>query len=390
MTCEDGYISTYFDISQCEPRSIAYQSGDEQFRGIYENGLDPYMELAKLTWPDLYKSLPKDKFKEEWRSTAKQSLISICYNRGVESLAAGMEVSVETVKNVKKAMFDNWKEVDNLRRSMLQFAKFTGRCHTYLGDRLDCDKGRYFTTAVNYPNQGNSACILMEGFCNALRQIQKEGYEIYSETVIHDSNTNMIRIENLPEIDLIYRRYFRKYVREKFGADYKYDLDLLHNFADHSSWSMDIEKHEATISGTIEDVDYIWKHMSAKRDVTLISEEVDESDYNQFDDFIKRAMWRPHVVCSLPEFNPKGYKTIVFKINDKIKGEELVNEPVGEKSYFEHIKTWREHPIDYKLFNITKKEDIDEIEKENQAIGVKDNPLKVYPCEIADRIREAI
>ncbi len=48
---QKGYVGSYFDISQAEPRSICYISRDPDFMELYDSGKDAYMELAKIAFP---------------------------------------------------------------------------------------------------------------------------------------------------------------------------------------------------------------------------------------------------------------------------------------------------------------------------------------------------
>lgn len=367
---EDGYISTYFDISQAEPRSVAYFSEDKSFVESYETGQDPYMVLANITWPE---EADQEYFRDYYRPVAKQSLIAKIYGRGDAGLAEMCGVSVDTIERMGKALFSNWKDVARMRDHKMLYMQETGMAETYLGDRLHGDKDRYFTTAVNYPTQGNSACILIEGFVNSIINIRNRGYEIYPQTVIHDSSTNKIRIENLPEIDLCYRRYFRKYIKEKYGVNYEFDLDIMRNFRDKLSYNLDIKTHRITLSGNKDDVDYIMKHMQLHRKIIIESDEVVDNDVDNFTKFMEVPFYRPHVVCGLDEFNCKQKRSIVFIIDEPIIGEELVDEPLGEEYYFDKVCKWYENPVPNH-------------EESERELGIIYNPNKVNPTKLANEI----
>lgn len=71
----DDYLKCYFDVSQLEPRSIAYFSEDKAFRDdIYNANLDAYIQLGGLAYPEemrkLYEKAGYSEYNEstgEWK-----------------------------------------------------------------------------------------------------------------------------------------------------------------------------------------------------------------------------------------------------------------------------------------------------------------------------------
>ena len=69
----DNYLKCYFDVSQLEPRSIAFASEDPEFRDkIYLSKKDAYIELGGITFPEEFTKIYKecgftfDEEKKEW------------------------------------------------------------------------------------------------------------------------------------------------------------------------------------------------------------------------------------------------------------------------------------------------------------------------------------
>ena len=103
----------------------------------------------------------------------------------------------------------------------------------------------------------------------AIRQV---GIELHPKLVIHDSNQNEIWVEDLFYVDLAYRRFFRQYIRETFGVDFKYDLELLRTFRDHVVYGMDYETGIMTLNGSLDDCKYFEKYLTKKWNMELIEE----------------------------------------------------------------------------------------------------------------------
>lgn len=383
LIVEPGRIKTYFDVSQMEPRSICYISNDPVFKDIYDSGKDAYMELAKITWPD-HANDPD--FKAKYRTIAKTCMISSIYGQGDAGLAARAGVTTERVTEMKKAMFGTWKEVDRLRQHKLHYLETTGEIETFLGDRLRGDKEDAFTTAVNYGNQGNASVVANEGFELSVMNIRALNIDVSVESVIHDSNQNNLPIVDLFEADICYRNFFRKYINEKYGIDFKYDLDIMYNSCEHMSYSLDVDTLEGKISGPKKSVDYVFTYLK-EPDITIISDEVEENpDKGMVDpigEFIKNPTGgpraKPHYICDYEEFLNPYIRTVKFKVNRKIRNIDTAKRPLGVPSYFNRVKRWSEHLIPgFK--------DNEEKNANGKSLGICDAPNKIYPVDIANKI----
>lgn len=403
LDVDEGRIKTYFDVSQMEPRSLAYICEDANFKGAYEEGKDAYMELAKVTWAKDYAAHNYDDayIKEAYRPIAKTCLISKIYGRGNAGLAETAEVPIERVAEMEKALFNNWKDVAKYRTHKMNYLIATGEVETYLGDRLTGYPDSAYTTAVNWCNQGNTAIIANEDFENAILAIRNMGIEIWAESIVHDSNTNDIPINKLFECDFAYRRYFRMYCLEKYGIDFKYDLDISKDSCNNMSYKLKLQwvdeagnKYLATnvsnrqlprpegwnsnwkldkvgtISGNKEDVDYVMSHLDG---ITIINDEIKDQHSDPLMDFLNYSSIRSHLFCDLPEFVHKYSRKVTFHVDRYVEGEELFGLPLNEPYYFDVVKKWKEHVVP----------GLDDIDN---SLEIKDNPNKVYPVEIMNKI----
>lgn len=358
-----------------EPRSVCYISRDPVFMDIYNSGKDAYMELAKITWPE--KSGEPD-FKANYRRIAKVCMISSIYGQGDKGLAIRAGVPKERVTEMKKAMFGTWKEVNKYRIHKINHLTKTGRIETYLGDRISADVDKAVTKGVNYCHQGNTSVIATEAFENAIIHIRELLIDLCVECICHDSNTNNFPIWDLFECDLCYQRYFRQYTNEKYGVDFKYDLDIAVDSCNNMKYSVDWKTREGCISGNKEAVDYVFQYLK-EPDITILEDEVKDQHSDPLGDFLKKPYDRSHHICTYPEFLHPQSRCVKFRVNRKVRGEELIGTPTGTFNYFDIVKRWDEHLV-------PGDRDGQECDEKGVSLGIKDNPNKIYPVEIMDRI----
>ncbi len=275
---------------------------------------------------------------------------------------------------MESALFGQWKRVGDYRQHKLAYLEQTGLIETYLGDRIQAEKDKAYTIAVNYGNQGNTAVVANEAFQNAIMEIRKLGIPVFAECIVHDSNTNNLPLEYLYEADLCYQRYFRQFIREKYGIDFKYDLDLGRDSCNNMSYHLDMETRICKISGIREDVDYVMSYLG-KQDITMIKDEIKDIWKDPLDNFFKDSNDRSHMICDLPDFQHHESRSVEFRVNRYIKGEETYGKPIGVPYYFDKVKKWYEHETP----GLNGLED-----------GIVDNPNKIYPVEEMDKLMKSL
>ena len=134
----------------------------------------------------------------------------------------------------------------------------------------------------------------------AIRQV---GLELHPKSVIHDSNQNEIWIKDLFYIDLAYQRFYRRFIKETYGVDFKYDLELLRTFRDHTVYKMDYQTGIMTLNGSLRDCEYFEKYLLRKWDMSLVNvgdmKEASEDLYLDYSNSLDNSK-RGHQYCMDP------------------------------------------------------------------------------------------
>ena len=143
------------------------------------------------------------------------------------------------------------------------------------------------------------------GFMNMDYAIRELGIDLHPKSVIHDSNQNEIWIKDLPYVLRAYKRFFRTFLKEVYGVDFKYDLELLRTFRDHTVVAMDYETGIFEFEeGPLDDILYYEKYLTKFWNMELIeegsqkpaSEDIIEGYCNLLD-----MGKKPHLYCMDPE-----------------------------------------------------------------------------------------
>ena len=133
----------------------------------------------------------------------------------------------------------------------------------------------------------------------AIRQL---GLYIRPLSVIHDSNQNKIKVVDLFYVAKAYYHFFREYEKDYIGVDFKYDLELMRNFRDHTTFNMDWEESIMELEGPEDDLNYYAGELSKKWELELIqeSERVEQPSDDLYSDYSKDFHKRSHQYCMHP------------------------------------------------------------------------------------------
>jgi len=231
----------------------------------YNQGKDIYMELGHSYRPDL----DDETLRKKYRGKMKTLVLAIHYGMAVETLSHNLDMTFEDTKELVNAYYTRYSSAKKFIDEAKKFCKENGEIKTIFGDKLYADPRDYATAGINYVLQ-NSASVLMQfGFNNMDIAIRQLGLEIHPKSVIHDSNQNEIWIKDLFYVDMAYKRFFRQYIKETFGVDFKYDLELLKTFRDHTVYEMDYDTGIMTLKGPLSDCQYFEKYLLQRWNMTL-------------------------------------------------------------------------------------------------------------------------
>jgi hypothetical protein len=248
------------------------------------------------------------------------------------TLAMNIGKNIEEAHHLREVFLGAFKEVSQMIEDKVNFCKRTGYIDSVLGDKIKGDIERASRTGINYVCQNSASVILGAGFYNIAKNARRLGYQCGAESYIHDSITNLIDVKDLLKMDLLYSKYFRKWCKQKFGIDYKYDLDLGVNFKDKFHYKFDLKEMTVELDGKVQDVNYVIKYLEPeygiKEYIPILDKkgEVEDEYYtegfdndptakNIMDNWLNFTHWRQHLYIDDKEFDNRECRHVKFKID---------------------------------------------------------------------------
>jgi len=271
---KDGYLGSYFDISQAEPRSIAYLSNDPIFVELYESGKDAYRELAKMSYPE---HADDKAYIDGARVNCKGIILSGIYGQSIRTLSERIGVPYEEGNHIWQSFIGKMLKVEEYRQAAFDYVMKYGQIQTVLGDRIVANKARAYTSCMNHKIQNFTAVILAYGFYNAIRYAIHYGIDATVKGVIHDACINEFPINKVIHMYLTCEKHFRNHVKQHFIPDYKYDFDLFTDYFFHIPFKYDNDTRIMKVDLWRNEVDYFFDHFSSGYHFKII----DRKDYTK-------------------------------------------------------------------------------------------------------------
>lgn len=292
VTTPPGYLLSYFDISGMEVRSMAYLANDEFLLNCYDKGIDPYIELGKMIWPD------KDStFWYANRPDLKGNLLGSLYGMGSETMGARTDKSPEEAQELLDKMFTNMKGAKKFIEEYGEYPhKNGGRIKTILGDKLevtDEPTDRWSRLGCNLVIQGGSAVVMAYGFENIIQDSydHPEGPIIRPMNVVHDSSQNYFQSKYIFDIHEHYHQRLTEFLWEKVKIKYEFDTLVGVNYFDMAEVKV-LTKNSIQLKGSytaltklchklkVDDVYFIIESIKSKKnEVELLNEGIISTDF---------------------------------------------------------------------------------------------------------------
>jgi hypothetical protein len=146
VTTPPGFLMSYFDISGAEIRTISFMSQDDFMMDNYHKGLDPYITMARMTFPHddpEYASMSDEEYEDflkSWRGSFKQVLLGSLYGMGPDKMADIAEITPEQCEMVQNKL---WSLAPKLKRFIEEKSTWAeehpGYVQSALGDVLELD-----------------------------------------------------------------------------------------------------------------------------------------------------------------------------------------------------------------------------------------------------------
>lgn len=126
----EGKVLIGKDLSQIEPRMLAYMSGDKDFQSPYLNKIDLYSTLASKVF-----NLPIEKCGDgtKYRKMLKTGLLATMYGTSTYTLSKQLGISVEEAEQFIQDFLSNYPITRDYMQSIKDFVDKNGYVETYLG-----------------------------------------------------------------------------------------------------------------------------------------------------------------------------------------------------------------------------------------------------------------
>ena len=129
------------DYSGQEPRIVAHLTGDSVMIQAYKDKKDFYAYLASVAYKRQYEKCLEGyiengkKVGKEIRDTSKKCFLGVCYGMGVNHLASGLNVDVETAQDALNKIYKACPGLLMLKQESIEFGRNYGYVETLWGRR---------------------------------------------------------------------------------------------------------------------------------------------------------------------------------------------------------------------------------------------------------------
>jgi hypothetical protein len=251
ITTPPGFLLSYFDISGAEIRTISFMSKDPFMIDCYEKGLDPYITMARFTYPESeydpskHDDMDYEDYLRSWRGAFKSILLGLLYGMGIETLANNAEIDVETAEQVT---VDLWERCPVLKQFVEEKSQWAldhiGYVQSALGDVLEMDEGdgedRAARLGINQFIQNYASVSLADGFMNVIEisihhrdeKLNSKDFILRPAGVVHDSCQIYFPTKYLFEMQDYYERTLSGYLYDLHKILYAFDLEVGTNYYD--------------------------------------------------------------------------------------------------------------------------------------------------------------
>lgn len=326
---EPGYIFEYKDVSQAEPRTIAWFSRDEELIKLYKENGDIYRITALKVYPHLKDPRYAEDL-EKIRGDYKVQLLRKLYMGSARGMAAQLGIPVKKVEEVYQSIDKAYPKVVSWSKELYNYCMKTGTKKSILGERMPLEKGENpMTVSVNHPVQSATSSMIAAGINNEIRSAHILGIEKSFKYSVHDASINLSRVDQLFHNFLISKHFFLNFIEEYYSPYFAYDLDIMYNNRDHMTFDFDLESGEFIIKGFKHHVDYVLKYLKDGYKFDILQYEVTPFNYpDKINNFFHAPAERGHMLFPLSKLSP-NLQLVDMKgvLTEKLKNIEFLNGP---------------------------------------------------------------
>lgn len=284
ITVPKDKLFFYLDISQAEPRTLAYKSGDPLMKGWYEAGKDIYIELAKQFNPEVVNATwmtdeqKKERLKE-LRGLYKVLVLAIMYGMGIGALAGMTGKPMDVAKKYKRDFLDAMPLLEKFIQERMDYpSEDNPSVYTILGDYLELypyDNYRWKRQGINFCIQSFSALVLVCGFENMVRTAMHDGLTFSPIGTVHDSSQMIMDAKFIYNCQAHFDLNYTEYLYQTHGVKYKGDIKIGVNYYDLSKMHI-VDDHTIQLDGSADSINKILEHLRTAG-VTDMKLNVDEA-----------------------------------------------------------------------------------------------------------------
>lgn len=212
FVAEDGWVLLEVDQSQIELRAMAYLSGDEVMKGIFQRGEDIHQRTAELISEIAWRIKPSE-VRKPHRTKAKIFNFSLAFGKGDNTLAEELGISVSEAKRIHEAIYGKFTRMKEYKDACLAYARKKGEVWTRFDDQparrrslwriADHDDGVRVTAehgAFHTPVSGTAAHYCLRNLIECVRWLREDAVPARLGLMVHDSLLFEVREDCVPEV----------------------------------------------------------------------------------------------------------------------------------------------------------------------------------------------
>lgn len=270
ITVPKDCLFFYLDISQAEPRTLAYKSGDPLMKSWYEEGKDIYIELAKLFNPQIVNAThlsdeeKRNRLIEE-RGLFKILVLAIMYGMGIASLSSMTGKPRKVAQKYKDEFFDAMPGLKTFIEGRMNYPKWENGpgVWTILGDYLELypwDEYRWARQGINFCIQSFSALVLINGFENLVRTAINHNLIFSPIGTVHDSSQMIMDARFIYNCQAHFDVNYTGYLYKIHGIKYKGDIKIGTNYYDLSNLQI-VNENTISLVGSATSITQILRNL---------------------------------------------------------------------------------------------------------------------------------
>lgn len=267
------------DLSQAEVRAFVIETGDEYLRDAFQKGLDPYIQMAAITF-----SVRPEDVTEEQRQNCKSIVLGLLFGRGPTAIAEQTKKSVGEIRDIIENFFGGMPKLQNWIRFRHDFVD-RHRCAVSrfgrirpLVDEVDADDDEMLNHAhnigVNHPIQGLVGDLCIDSVARIEYRLEALGLKSVIFNTVHDSTIVDVYLPELVQVMTICREEMFSKLTDYFpwiNVPFAIDQELGNSWG--NSVKSQIKDGKLVMAGSVDTVNAVFTKISRVLKVASVKPE---------------------------------------------------------------------------------------------------------------------